>query len=152
MGREEQAEDIIEEVREISRIRKDIVACVNYYSRLSGIPSWVYYTIMSIESGFNPYAINKNKNGTIDIGLMQINSSTARHYGYYNLKELFDVCTNIKVATLKLADCIYRNGWTYGAIGCYHSENINHKLKYIGYFLKHKKKIEAMVKANYKTY
>lgn len=138
---EQEQEEVIEQTRQISLSRKDIERCVDYYSKKSGIAKWIYYTIMSVESGFNPRAINYNKNGTVDVGIMQINSATARYYGYEPYR-LFDVCTNIKVATLKLSDCISRYGYTYEAIGCYHSNNTYHKLKYVGYFLRHKRKLE----------
>lgn len=114
----------------------EITYCISKYSKLSGIPESVYYSIAKVESGLNPRAINKNKNGTIDIGLMQVNSATARYYGY-NPNELFDVCKNVEVATLKLSDCINKWGYTLHAIGCYHSENLYYKVRYVKQFLKH---------------
>lgn len=39
-------------------------------------------TIMKMESGGNPNAINHNSNGTDDLGIMQINTADAQEYGY----------------------------------------------------------------------
>jgi len=60
-------------------------SCIEEASRLYGINPIIVYAIIKTESGFNPKAINKNKNGSYDLGLMQINSSwlpTLSKYGY----------------------------------------------------------------------
>jgi len=104
--------------------------CFYKYSKLTGISMDIYRAIAKVESNFNPYAINVNKNGTVDIGLMQINESTARYYGY-NPRELFNVCKNVEVASLKIRDCYKRYGNTYETVGCYHSEKLFHKVRYV---------------------
>jgi soluble lytic murein transglycosylase-like protein len=133
-----------EQKQELSNYNhKDIIGyCISKYSKKSGIPESIYYSIARVESGLNPRAINRNKNGTVDIGLMQVNSATARYYGY-NPAELFDVCKNVEVATLKLSDCLNKWGYTLHAIGCYHSENLHYKVRYVKQFLKYYNKYNS---------
>ena len=63
--------------------------------------------IAKAESGLNPRAINRNKNGSRDIGIFQIND---RH-GWSD-KERLDWKTNIRIAK-ELRD---RHGWTEWAV------------------------------------
>ena len=96
-------------------------SCIEEASRLYGINPIIVYAIIKTESGFNPKAINKNKNGSYDLGLMQINSSwlpTLSKYGY-STNHLFDPCINIKVGTWILANCIHTYGYNWKAIDCY---------------------------------
>jgi len=99
--------------------------CVEESSKTYGINPLIVYAIIKTESGFNPYAINKNKNGTYDIGLMQINSSWLpflSKYGY-TVNHLFDPCINAKVGTWILAKCISKFGYNWKAIDCYNKGN-----------------------------
>jgi hypothetical protein len=101
--------------------------CVEEASRTYGINPLIVYAIIKTESGFNPYAINRNKNGTYDIGLMQINSSWLpflSRYGY-TVNHLFDPCINAKVGTWILAKCINKFGYNWRAIDCYNKGEKN---------------------------
>lgn len=96
-------------------------SCVEEASRMYGINPLIVYAIIKTESGFNPYAVHKNKNGTYDLGLMQINSSWLpflSRYGY-TVNHLFDPCINAKVGTWILARCISKFGYNWKAIDCY---------------------------------
>lgn len=96
-------------------------SCVEDASKMYGVNPIIIYAIIKTESGFNPKAINKNKNGTYDIGLMQVNSSwlpTLRKYGY-SANHLFDPCINVQVGTWVLANCIHTYGYNWKAIDCY---------------------------------
>lgn len=62
------------------------------------------FGVIKQESGFNPDAVNHNTNGTIDRGLMQINSGTAPWLWSqvfpnepYDYKKLYDPETNLKL-------------------------------------------------------
>lgn len=71
-------------------------------------------------------AINKNKNGSIDIGCMQINSVHFKElsaYGVspYHLAEQ-DQCKNIYVGAWHYKLMIQKYGNTWTAVGAYHSE------------------------------
>jgi len=50
-------------------------ACFARYEQAKGLPPGVLRAIARVESGLNPLAVNAaNRNGTTDMGLMQINS------------------------------------------------------------------------------
>lgn len=89
--------------------------------------------IAKVESNFNPYALNKNKNGTYDIGLMQINSSwipVLKNYGLKNVSWLWDPCYNIYVGAWILSQCIQKLGYTWEAVGCYNATSSYKRVKY----------------------
>mgnify|MGYP001764662479 CR=1 FL=1 len=88
-----------------------------------GIPVDVLKAVAKTESGFNPKALNKNTNGTYDIGLMQINSGHLGTLSRHGIKEadLFDPCTNIRVGAWLLADSFSRRGATWDAVGAYNA-------------------------------
>jgi soluble lytic murein transglycosylase-like protein len=109
--------------------------CINYYSNYFKIPKKIYYKIAKLESNFDPFAINYNNNGTKDVGLMQVNTVLAKEYGIKNHKLLFNVCTNIYVASLRLNYCKQKYGIGLNMIGCYHSESKDKKQKYIKKYL-----------------
>jgi len=76
--------------------------------------------IAKAESNFNPSATNHNRNGTVDVGLMQINSIWADQLGS-TWNDIFDPCTNVMVGAWILSQCIYDYGSNWQAVGCYHS-------------------------------
>lgn len=89
-----------------------------------GLPAALLIAIAEQESGFNPRAINTtNRNGTRDVGLMQINSMhlpTLSRFGIGE-RELFDPCTNVHVGAWVLADAIARHGYSWEAVGAYNA-------------------------------
>ena len=97
-----------------------------------GINAYLLHAIAKTESGLNPRAINRNKNGTYDIGLMQINSSwfpTLRKYGITE-EHLYDPCTSIHVGAWILAQNMQRLGNSWTAVGAYNSGKPDLRLKY----------------------
>ncbi|MBB3122337.1 lytic transglycosylase domain-containing protein [Pseudoduganella violacea] len=90
------------------------------------------YAIAKTESGLNPAAINRNKNGSYDIGLMQINSSwlpTLRKHGLEE-KDLYDACTSIQVGAWILSQNMQRMGVTWEAVGAYNARSPALRIKY----------------------
>ena len=63
------------------------------------IPVPLLFSIIFIESSFNPDALNKNRNGTFDYGLMSLNSRTFQNY---TKDRLYDVETNIRLGSESL--------------------------------------------------
>lgn len=81
------------------------------------------WAIAKTESNFNPKAINRNKNGTYDYGVMQINSTWAKTLGPDVWKNLGNPCQNIHVGAWVLAQCIERHGYNWEAVGCYNARS-----------------------------
>ena len=81
----------------------------------------VLKAIAKVESGFNPYAINVNKNRTVDIGIMQINSSWLNRLSLYGINQnhLYNPCYNIYLGAWILRQCINKYGNTWKSIDCY---------------------------------
>lgn len=75
------------------------------------------------ESGMNPRAINRNKNGSMDVGLMQINSTWFPLLAKYGVDKdwLFDPCYNVMMGAWILAKNIDRYGVTWKAVGAYNA-------------------------------
>ena len=89
-----------------------------------GIDPWLLYSISKVESGGNPMAINKNRNGTTDIGIMQINTvhlPTLAKFGITQ-QNLWHPETNINVGAWVLAGCVNKHGYTYKALDCYNGD------------------------------
>ncbi|HDR9331146.1 TPA: lytic transglycosylase domain-containing protein, partial [Burkholderia multivorans] len=88
--------------------------------------------IAQVESGMNPNAVNTNANGTIDIGLMQINSSwlpTLAREGITQ-QSLFDPCTNAYVGAWIFSQNIRQLGPNWNAIGAYNAASPDKRLAY----------------------
>jgi soluble lytic murein transglycosylase-like protein len=87
--------------------------------------------IAFVESSFRPHVINRNKNGSYDFGIMQINSGNAGVIGEELWNELGDPCINVLVGSWFLTDCIRRYGYTWNAVGCYNTPEPKKQKKYI---------------------
>lgn len=95
-----------------------------------GINPQILRAIAKVESNFNPAAINKNSNGTFDVGLMQINSIWAATIGKERWNSLGDACSNAKTGAWILSMCMNKYGYTWKAIGCYNSQTPDKRDKY----------------------
>lgn len=84
---------------------------------------YLLYSIAWVESKLNPQAIGKNRNGSLDLGLMQINTIWLPELAKYQIKpeSLIDGCTSVYVGAWILAKNIQRYGYTWQAIGAYNS-------------------------------
>lgn len=85
------------------------------------LPPQLLWSIAKNESNFKPDAVNRNKNGSYDYGVMQINSSWAGRLGDKLWSELADPCTNVKVGAWILSQCIKEYGYGWRGVGCYNS-------------------------------
>lgn len=86
--------------------------------------------IAKVESNYNPRAVNWNRNGTYDFGVMQINSTWGYALGKEWWSTLGDPCTNIKAGARILAACMTKFGYTWEAVGCYNSQTPGKQDKY----------------------
>lgn len=85
------------------------------------IDPWLLIAISKTESQLNQNSFNKNKDGSWDYGLMQINSShmkTLEQMGI-GVNELAEPCQQIMVGAWLLAKNIKKYGKTWNAVGAY---------------------------------
>jgi soluble lytic murein transglycosylase-like protein len=77
-----------------------------------------------VESHDNPHAIGHNKNGSVDYGIMQINSIHLRELKKYGVRrsDLMNECKNIYTAAWLLHQKMNKYGNSWKAVGAYHSE------------------------------
>lgn len=108
-------------------------ACWDAAAARYGVNPYLLYAIAKTESHLDPAAINRNnKDGSYDIGLMQINSRwlpVLRKYGVGEA-ELLDACTNIQVGAWVLAENMHRMGNSWDAVGAYNASSPERRLKY----------------------
>lgn len=98
-----------------------------------GVSPRLLMAIAKVESGFDQDAVSVNKNGSRDVGIMQINSWWKGHFGAELWKKIeTDTKTNIRAGAYILSECISKHGETWKAVGCYHSMNEERQEFYIG--------------------
>lgn len=97
--------------------------CWDRASEKYGVSSLLLQAIAKNESEFNPLAINYNKDGSFDIGVMQINSRHLPVLAQFNItqKDLFDPCINIDVGAWILSNNFKRMGFNWKAVGAYNA-------------------------------
>lgn len=95
--------------------------CFSDAAKRYGVNEKILIAIAKVESNFNPSAININKNGSVDHGLMQINSQHLKKLARFGIdkKSLMDPCTNVHVGAWILAEVIQRHGKKWWAVGAY---------------------------------
>ncbi len=86
--------------------------------------------IARVESGLNPRALNKNANGSIDMGLMQINSAWLKTLKVTGDDLMNDACLNTMTGAWVLRQCVDRFGYTWEAVGCYNACSKEKRVNY----------------------
>lgn len=107
-------------------------ACFDEAGHRYGIDPSLLKAISRIESSGNPRALNRNKDGSYDIGHMQINSRwlpTLQKYGI-TADSLLDPCTSTYVGAWVLAGNIRRLGYNWDAVGAYNASSPEKRLRY----------------------
>lgn len=84
------------------------------------------------ESHGNAHALHRNANGTIDYGVMQINSIHLAALSRYGVSrdDLMAPCANIYIAAWYLHRMVAKYGNTWNAVGAYHSQTPNERDRY----------------------
>jgi soluble lytic murein transglycosylase-like protein len=85
------------------------------------------------ESEMRPWAVNRNTNGSEDIGLMQINTVHLPRLAKYGItrQSLFDPCISAYVGAWILRENMDRYGPTWDAVGAYNAASPDKRLRYI---------------------
>jgi soluble lytic murein transglycosylase-like protein len=101
----------------------DPADCITDAARYHGVSPPVLRAILWHESRFKAHAVGKNPNGTVDVGIAQINSmhfERPRGKGI-TPQDLKDACVGSYVAAWHLRQQINTYGNTWFAVGAYHS-------------------------------
>ncbi|MCL4415645.1 MAG: lytic transglycosylase domain-containing protein [Actinobacteria bacterium] len=99
--------------------------CFEEAAHRYNISAEILYAIAKVESNFDPGAVNWNKNGSYDYGIMQINSRWYKVLGANAWSQLGNSCYNVNVGAWILSECIKKHGYTWEAIGCYNASSKN---------------------------
>jgi soluble lytic murein transglycosylase-like protein len=121
--------------------------CFDDAARYHHVNPWVLRAIAQVESNFQERARNKNRNGTWDYGMMQINSIHLPRLNKYGISkaDLFDGCKSVYIAAWMLRQKINKHGNTWVAVGAYHSETPRFRDSYA-------RKVEAVIRRWSKNY
>jgi soluble lytic murein transglycosylase-like protein len=96
-----------------------------------GVPEVLLRTIAELESGLDPEAAGWNADGSVDVGLMQINSWWESRLGPERwIRVCTDPCYNVLVGAWVLRDCLARYGYTVDGIGCYNARSPEKRERY----------------------
>lgn len=82
------------------------------------------FAIAEVESKFDPAAKNHNRDGSVDFGLMQINSRhlpRLQSQGVTAQRLLSEPCLSVHVGAEILAGMIRRHGYSWEAVGAYNA-------------------------------
>lgn len=97
--------------------------CIGSAADFHDVDPQLLRAILVVESRLNPKAINRNTNGTKDIGVAQINSVHLPLLKVHGIQEdhLLDGCVNTYVGAWLLSKQIARHGLSWFGIAAYHS-------------------------------
>jgi hypothetical protein len=104
--------------------------CFEEAGRIHGVSHELLQSVARVESGLNSKAVNINKNGSSDLGLMQINSAWIQTLNLNRDELISNPCYNVMTGAAILRQCIDRYGYTWEAVGCYNAKS---KGKRVGY-------------------
>ncbi|MCS7262213.1 MAG: lytic transglycosylase domain-containing protein [Aquificaceae bacterium] len=92
--------------------------CFFEAGRRYGVDPLLLVSIAKVESNFNPRAVNVNRNGSVDYGIMQINAHWVSRYKI-PVEWLYEPCYNIHFGAMVLKKCLHRYKYVHLAVDCY---------------------------------
>ncbi|WP_440030371.1 type III secretion system invasion protein IagB [Chromobacterium amazonense] len=98
--------------------------CWDRAGAMYSIAPELLYAIAEEESALNPTAVGHNRDGSRDLGLMQINSRhllRLQKLGISETQLLQDSCLSIIIGASILSDMMKRYGYSWEAVGAYNA-------------------------------
>ncbi len=97
-----------------------------------GVNPQLLRAILQVESGMKPDTVQHNTNGSIDVGMAQINSVHFPELSQWGItpQKLLDPCTATHVAAWHLKRGLLRYGNTWFGVAAYHSVTPAHNARY----------------------
>jgi soluble lytic murein transglycosylase-like protein len=110
------------------------VTCLQSAAEFHGVNQHLLLAVLNVESGLNPRAVGKNTNGTVDIGIGQINSMHLPELQRYGIteKHLMNGCKGAYISAWFLKRGLERYGYTWFGAAAYHSVTPVHNTRYQG--------------------
>jgi soluble lytic murein transglycosylase-like protein len=107
-------------------------SCFEQASERHGIAPEVLRAIAQQESAMNSQAIHHNQDGSVDMGLMQINSRWLPSLSRHGIERhmLWDPCTNVDVGAWILAANFRRYGVNWNGLGAYNAGAPQLRIRY----------------------
>ncbi len=108
-------------------------SCWHEAAQRYDLPPSLLYAIAHVESGNRTNAINRNPDGSYDLGVMQINSRHLKWLSKHGItaKDLLEnPCLNVQVGAYILRESIDRYGWTWRGIGAYNAKSDHKRMAY----------------------
>ncbi|MEM4531311.1 MAG: lytic transglycosylase domain-containing protein [Thermofilaceae archaeon] len=94
--------------------------CFLLASRVYKVDPYLLLAVAYVESSLRQEAVNYNRNGTVDLGIMQINSCwSSRIRNWHLVKD--SACFNVLVGAWVLRQCIDTYGLNWDAVSCYNT-------------------------------
>jgi len=119
--------------------------CFELAAQRYRVPVTLLKAIAIQESGGRANAMNRNPNGTYDIGMMQINSAwlpTLARHGI-SAQHLLDPCVSTLVGAWILSNNFARLGYTTQGLGAYNAASPDKRERYARQVLQHVAQIGA---------
>lgn len=106
--------------------------CLMPAAQRHGVNPQILRAILQVESGMRPHVVNRNRNGSIDVGMAQINSIHFRELAQWGItpERLLDPCVATHVAAWHLKRVMLRHGNTWFGVAAYHSVTPVHNQRY----------------------
>ena len=106
--------------------------CFDDAAAWHGVHAGVLRAIAIQENRRCDASVHRNKNGSVDIGCMQINSVHLPELAPFNItkERLLDPCINIYVGARHYRKMVLKYGNTWTAVGAYHSQTPKYRDAY----------------------
>lgn len=106
-------------------LHKPYISCFDQASKRYQVDKSLLLAIAKTESDFDRHALNVNKDGSEDYGLMQINSWWLKRelkvFGITKTDLKNDYCMNINVGAWVLAQNFFSHGVNWNSVGAYNA-------------------------------
>lgn len=121
------------------------------------IPPALAFSLCAEESSYNPQAFNRNKNGSVDRGLFQLNSAS---FPDLKISEFYSPTVNARFGLAHLRWCLDTAGTEVAGLAMYnagmtrvHAQGTpKHTLDYVSRILKRQRTIEELFLAEYTNF
>ena len=106
--------------------------CLMPAAQRYGVNPQILRAILQVESAMKPDVVQRNANGSIDVGMAQINSVHFPELKQWGItpQKLLDPCMATHVAAWHLKRGLLRHGNTWFGVAAYHSVTPAHNARY----------------------